>query len=236
MEAEPIRRRKLAHEVLDRLLAQLREGDYPVGTTLPSERELMERFAVGRPAVREALQALERMGLIRIVHGEGARVLPLSMHSIIGQISESATHLLSSSDDLLEHLKEARMAFEVGMVRMAAEHGTEEGIAALHEALEANRDSAADQARFQATDMAFHQAIAAVSGNPIYPAVSQAMLEWLGQFHAHLVRKPGAERVIVSEHERIYERIAAGDADGAAKAIIEHLTRASPLYRRDQTA
>lgn len=231
MNAEPIRRRKLSHEVLDRLLAHLRKGEYPVGTTLPSERELMEHFAVGRPAVREALQALERMGFISIVHGEGARVLPLTAATVIGQISDAAIHMLSSSGDLLEHLKDARTFFEVGMVRIAAEKRTDASLAALAEALEANRRSVADQAAFQATDMAFHRAIAAASGNPIYSAVSQAMLEWLSEFYGHLVRLPGAEKAILSEHQEIFDRIRAQDADGAAEAMTAHLSRANLRYR-----
>jgi len=236
MESEPIRRRKLSHEVLDRLLARLRNGDFPVGSTLPSERELMEHFAVGRPAVREALQALERMGFISIVHGEGARVLPLTAATVIGQISDAAIHMLSTSEDLLEHLKSARMFFEVGMVRLAAEQRTDADLARLADALEANRRSIADQAEFQSTDMGFHHAIAAASGNPIYVAVSQAMLEWLGQFYGQLVRHPGAEDMIFSEHKAILERIEARDPDGAAKAMTDHLTRANLRYRLAEQA
>lgn len=234
MRAEPIRRRKLSHEVLDRLLARMRRGDYPVGTTLPSERELMDQFGVGRPAVREALQALERMGFISIVHGEGARVLPLSAATVIGQISDAAVHMLSTSEDLLEHLKDARLFFEVGMVRQVAEQRSEADLARLAEALEANRRSIAEQAEFQKTDMAFHRTIAALSGNPIYLAVSQAMLEWLGKFYAQLVWNPGREHIVYDEHEVIYQRIAARDPDGAAKAMTDHLTRANQRYRLNE--
>lgn len=231
MQAEPIRRRKLAHEVLDRLLASMRNGDFPVGSTLPSERELMETFSVGRPAVREALQAMERMGFISIVHGEGARVMPMSATTVIGQISEAAMHMLSSSEDLLQHLKDARAFFEVGMVRIAAEKASEAELQALKEALEANRNAMHDPAEFQETDMAFHRAIATISDNPIYGAVSQAMLEWLGTFHSQLVWNRGAENIVYSEHEQIYRRIAARDPDGAAKAMTAHLARARQRYQ-----
>ena len=53
----PIQRRKLFQEVLDRLLERLRQGEFQPGDQLPSERELMQFYGVGRPAVREALQA-----------------------------------------------------------------------------------------------------------------------------------------------------------------------------------
>ncbi len=228
---QPIPRRKLAHELLDRLLARLRAGEFAVGSHLPSERELMQAYSVGRPAVREALQALERMGLVSIVHGERARVLPLSAQTVIAQISDLAVHLLSSSQDLLEHLKEARCRFEVDMVRIAAERATKGDIETLRRALEAHRASLADPSQFLRTDMAFHRAIAAISRNPIYLAVSQAMLEWLEKFHIELVRAPGAEQVTFTEHEKVFERIAARDREGAAKAITAHLTRANRFYR-----
>ena len=64
---------------------------------------------------------VERMGLIAITHGERASVLPLSARTVIGQVSAITRHLLSTSPQTLEHLKEARLFFEVGMVRIAAE-------------------------------------------------------------------------------------------------------------------
>ncbi len=229
--AAPIVRRKLGHEVQQRLLAGIRSGAYPVGELLPSERELMAQFGVGRPAVREGLQALERMGLIAIVHGEGARVKPLSADSVIAQISASAIHLLSGDSELLEHLKEARLAFEVAMARSAAQRATDDDIARLREAMAAHRASFGDPLRFLETDLALHKMIAAVSGNPVYVAVSQAMLQWLRNFHEDLVRAPGAEEVTLDEHQRLLECIARRDPDGAEQAVREHLTRANHKYQ-----
>ena len=56
--AEKISRRKLSDQVLDRLRDMIRRGELKAGDVMPSERALMERFGVGRPAVREALQSL----------------------------------------------------------------------------------------------------------------------------------------------------------------------------------
>ncbi len=226
----PIARRKLGHEVQERLLAEIRSGHFPVGSLLPSERELMAQMGVGRPAVREGLQALERMGLISIVHGEGARVQPLSADSVISQISASAVHLLAGDRQLLEQLKDARLAFEVAMARTAAMRASEEDIATLRAALDAHRASLGDPVRFLDTDMALHRTIAVVSGNPVYVAVSQALLQWLQSFYEDLVRAPGAEAVTVDEHGRMVECIARGDPDGAERAVREHLTRANQRY------
>lgn len=226
---EPIQRRKLSREVLDRLLDRIRSGEWAPGAQLPSERALMEAFGVGRPAIREALQALERMGLIAITHGERARVLPVSAERVIAQVAEIGHHLLASSSETLEHLKEARLFFEVGMVRIAAERATRADVERLRSALDAHAAASPDE--FLGRDMAFHRAIASISANPIYVALSQAVFEWLGRFHIELVRAPGAERLTIAEHRRIFERIAARDPDGAAKAMTAHLTRANKLYR-----
>ena len=190
----------------------------------------MAGLGVGRPAVREALQTMERMGLVSIVHGEGARVMPLSADKVIGQISDAAMHLLSGSSDLLEHLKEARLQFEVSMIRMAAERATPEQIEHLRGLLEDHKASLANSQQFLSTDMAFHHGIAEISGNAIYKAVSQAMLEWLEQFHHEAVRAPGAEKTSLNEHIKMFKCIAAHDPDGAAKVLTAHLKRASTHY------
>jgi GntR family transcriptional regulator, sialic acid-inducible nan operon repressor len=235
-EVAPIVRRKLGQEVQERLLAGIRSGAYPVGALLPSERELMAQFGVGRPAVREGLQALERMGLVSIVHGEGARVQALTADTVISQISETAIHLLAVDGALLEHLKEARLAFEVGMARAAATRASDADIAALRAAFDAHRASLGDPVRFLETDLALHRMIASVSGNPVYVAVSQAMLQWLTRFHEDLVRAPGAEAITLEEHGRLLDCIARHDADGAEAAIREHLLRSNERYGNSRRA
>src|SRR3546814_18432915 len=84
-ENEPSVRRKLADEVFDRLKAMIVSGERSPGESLPSERELMARFGVGRPAIREAMQALANLGLVTISHGERARVREIRARAAINQ-------------------------------------------------------------------------------------------------------------------------------------------------------
>jgi len=65
----------------------------------------MERFGVGRPAIREAMQSLASKGLVSISHGERAKVLRLTAKSIFRQVDLTAKIMLSQSADSLEHLK-----------------------------------------------------------------------------------------------------------------------------------
>ena len=95
-------------------------GELAPGDPMPSERDLMVRFGVGRPAVREAMQSMHTLELITISHGERAKVSELSVDIMFRQMDVVARMLLSASPNNLEYLKEARRLFELGMVKIAA--------------------------------------------------------------------------------------------------------------------
>jgi GntR family transcriptional regulator, sialic acid-inducible nan operon repressor len=227
---EIIAKRKLSGQVFERLKRLIVEGEKKPGSFMPSERELMARFGVGRPAIREAMQQLAAMGLVAINHGERARVLELTPHSLMRQVDESAKIMLSMSADSLEHLKAARIFFERGMARAAAQQATDEDINGLRATLDEQRRLLGDADRFIAADMRFHTQIAAISRNPIFTAVSQAMLGWLKLYHGDLLIWTGKENYTLTEHEDIISHLAANDADAAEAAMVKHLERSRALY------
>ncbi len=228
---EHIQRRKLSQQVYDRLMELISGGRIAPGEQLPSERDLMERYGVGRPAVREALQALERAGIITITHGERARVAVPTIESLVAQIAGGAQHLLRTQPGSLDHLKEARLFLESGLARLAATRADEAGLRELKARLDEHRRSRRRLEEFVGRDIAFHRQIAALTGNPIYTATLEAMLTWLSAYYRTLVRAPGAEGLTLAEHQRIYEAIAARDPAAAEAAMRDHLTRANTLYQ-----
>lgn len=231
MSSQPIVRRKLSDEIQDRLLVMIRAGELRPGDRLPSERALMDKFEVGRPAVREALQSLGSAGLIEINHGERARIAVPDTRQMFDRIGQTMVHLLQTSPSTLEDLKQARIMFEVGMVKMAAEAAKADDIERLQKLLDHQRESQQDVAEFVRADMAFHTAIAAVSGNSVCAILSEAMLEWLFHFRRDLLRMPGSELITLAEHERLLNAIAAQNVSEAETAMLDHLTRASERYR-----
>lgn len=230
MTSEPIPRRKLHQEVLDRLMARIHAGEFAPGEQLPSERDLMDVYGVGRPSIREALQQLERSGLVSISHGERARVLLPTAQAMVEQMTDAARYLLSVEPRTLDHLKEARVLLEAGVARLAAQRADAAGLALLRQRLDEHRQASLDD--FLERDIAFHRQIAAMSGNPVFPAAVEGMLAWLGAYYHSLVRAPGAESLTLQEHQRIYDAVASGRADEAAQAMSDHLNRANGLYRR----
>jgi DNA-binding FadR family transcriptional regulator len=231
-QSEQIVRRKLSDEVFARLKAMITSGELQPGDEMPSERELMERFGVGRPAIREAMQALAGMGLVVISHGERAKVLELTAQSIFRQMDMTAKIMLAKSSDTLEHLKSARIFFERGMAREAALKGDANDIASLREVLERQRQSLGDAEAFISADMEFHTRIARISRNPIYVAVSEAMLAWLKEYHTEMLIWTGKEKFTLAEHDEIVDRLAANDVDGSETALLKHLERSRALYAK----
>lgn len=226
-------KRKLSDEVFDRLKAMIVSGEAAPGASLPSERELMTRFGVGRPAIREAMQALANLGLVTISHGERAKVRQLTAHAAMRQVDTVAQMLLSTSPDSLEHLKEMRSFFERGMVRRAAELASAADVAELRALWERQSAAHGDAEAFIRADMAFHTRIAAMTGNPIYAAVSETMLGWLQEYHTNLLIWEGRGDRTLAEHAEIIDRIEANDADGAEQAMTRHLERSNHLYVHD---
>ncbi|WP_118134481.1 transcriptional regulator NanR [Oceanicella sp. SM1341] len=226
----PIIRQKLSDQVFDRLWAMIRSGELAPGDVMPSERALMERFGVGRPAVREALQSMANKGLISISHGERSRVNKLTAVIAFDQVDDIAKLLLSTEPANLEHLKQLRKLLEAGSVQLLAGRCTPADIAALRAAVADQRSSLGDDKAFVEKDIAFHVAIARLTGNPLIQAVTQAMLSWLFEYYTPLLHWSGREKTTLSEHERIVDHLEADDTEGAVRMMGDHLARSDPLY------
>jgi DNA-binding FadR family transcriptional regulator len=229
VEAKP--GRKLSEDIRERLLRRIRRGEFAPGDPLPSERDLKQSYEVGRPAIREAMQDLQRMGLLEIRHGRRARVAAPSLGRVVDEIGETMRHVLASSQANLEHFKEARFIFEMEMVRLAARKRSTSDIARLRALLEAQREASSDLERFVARDGEFHREIAAIGGNPIFPVLMEAMFKWLAATYRGAVSVPGLEKVTLHEHGQILDGIASGNPETAARYMADHLNRANELYR-----
>jgi DNA-binding FadR family transcriptional regulator len=227
----PIPRRKLSEEAALRLEAMIHEGVFPKGTMLPPERELMKIFGVGRASIREALFALNRMGLVRLRNGERARVTTPTPETLITELAGAARQFLLQPDGAA-YFQEARELFEVGVARLAAERATDEDVQRLRQALEANSSARGDADRFERTDVAFHYMLVTIAKNPIFTAVHDALVEWLTSQRTLSLRVAGAEESALRSHRRIYEAVAAKEPGGAALVMSEHLKDVADLVRR----
>ena len=223
--ASPIARRKLSDEVAVRIEEMIRSNQYPVGSFLPSERELMALYEVGRPSVREALHALGKMGLVRVANGERPRVTRPTPHDMLEHLSGAARLLLDEPEGVV-HFEQLRLFLEESVARHAAVHATPLHLAALEDALAANEQAIPRATAFAATDVAFHRVLMAVPENPIFPAVHEALVAWLIGQRTKLTDDPAKNRRSFAGHRRVVEAIRGRDAEAAGLAMRRHLEEA----------
>ena len=223
-----VRRRKLYEEVAHRLEAMIQEGEVEAGQQLPSERDLMRMFGVGRPAVREALFHLRKMGLVEIRSGERARVTRPTPRIMIDTLAGTARHMLAAPGGVSD-FQNARAFFEVGLARHAAQYATDEDLAEFEAALAANRKSLGNLVRFQRTDVDFHYVLAVIPRNPIFTAIHAALAEWLLE-QRQTTLAPGEDVVAYEAHRSIFDAVAARDADRAEQAMRAHLDYVARRY------
>ena len=231
MERETITRRRLSDEVLDRLEGLIHSGEFGLGDKLPSERNLMERFGVGRPSVREALFSLQKMGLVAITSGERARVTKPTPETVLNGLTGTVRHMLADAHGV-RHLQEARLFFEVGLARDAALHAAAEDIARLEAALAENRRALGDMEAFERTDVTFHYVLAEIPRNPVFVAIHEAVVGWLTEQRNTSLRNRGVAESAYDWHARIFRAVADHDVDAAERAMRGHLNDVSQYYWR----
>lgn len=223
-------RLKLSDQVFQRLRDMLANGELVPGDTVPSERVLMERFGVGRPAVREALQAMQSKGLITITHGERSRVNSLTASVAFNQLDDIAKLLLSSEPTNIDHLKQVRHILELGTIKLAAQKCTPGDASDLAELIEKQRRQLGKAEAFMKADIAFHTRLALLAGNPLIHSITEMMLTWLFEYHSSLLLWSGREETTLIEHSLILDYLKANDASSATRAMDDHLNRSSSNF------
>ena len=223
-----VRRRKLYEEVADQLERRIEDGDYAPSSQLPSERDLMREFCVGRPAIREALFHLRKMGLVEIRSGERARVTQPTPQFVIDALGGTARHMLSAPGGV-HNFQDAQVFFEAGLARHAALHASDEEVAGFEAALKANKATIGDLKRFERTDVTFHYVLAVIPKNPIFTAIHAALAEWLLE-QRQMTLAPGEDLIAYKAHKAIFDAVAARDPDRAEKAMRAHLAYVARRY------
>jgi DNA-binding FadR family transcriptional regulator len=226
---QPIKRRRLYQELVEQLTDLIVSGRLPPGTQLPSERELVEQFGVGRSAVREALFALQKMGMVTLNSGERASVVAPTSVALVNELAGAVRYYLSQPTGMHD-FQGARAFLEAGLARHAALHATPADLETLQRALKANEDALGDIERFIDTDVAFHYVLAEIAQNPIFTTLLTALAEWLRGQRASSVSARGSPEAAIAAHKRICKAIVAKDPDAAEREMRKHLQQVADFY------
>lgn len=224
-----IQRRRVHEDIVNYLLEDINDSVYKVGEELPSERDLMEEFHVGRPAVRESLMKLERMGVIETRPGVRAKVCEPSVFPLLEEMG-SVVRLNMRTSAGQKEILETRLFFENALVRIAAKQIDAAGLQKLRDVLDVQKAFLDDMPKFSDTDQEFHGIIAAISEIPMVVALYQNMGKWLLDQHLKTLAVKGQAKRAYAAHEEIYAAISAHDPDAAETAMTAHLTQVETIY------
>ncbi|WP_277424289.1 FCD domain-containing protein [Desulfovibrio sp. ZJ200] len=216
------------------LLEDIQSGIYQEGQKLPSERELMEEFGVGRPAVREALSALGRMGLVELSPGMRARVCKLTLRPLLEEM-RATLQIYSSSPDGWRQLHDLRLFFETSVARQLAHSITDEQLGQLEEVLESQRHflEHSEIRSFAEADIAFHRLLVEFLGNPFLGLLAEGFAGWLiTPLYASMQVRRQSERSCTA-HQAVFEALTRRDPDGAEQAMRLHLEEMRAIYQVD---
>jgi GntR family transcriptional repressor for pyruvate dehydrogenase complex len=220
----PGRRQRLGDQLYGQILGQIVSGRLREGDRLPAEKDICAMFGVSRPVVRQALMRLRADGLVQGRQGAGSFVM--------SRPAEQLTHL-AGADEVAAVLRciEVRLPLEGAAARLAAQRHTPAQLSRLGAAHTDFVRQVEDGRMTPEADFAFHAAVAAASGNDLFPtllATIEGALTGFMRLSLGLTRSGTKERArqVLSEHTHVLEAIRAGDGDAAAIAMQFHINAA----------
>lgn len=225
-------RRTSTDEVVRELERRIHSSELTADEKLPSEAALAIEFAVSRTVIRESLGYLRERGYLYTINGRGTFVRYPDAQTMSTVIER---HLRFSQDNniTVANLYEARAVIEVASARLAAKRASTDDLAALADYLAEMQRGAGDPERYAVADMGFHVRIAQSSGNPMLPGLLAPMARTIisGMVHTH--SEPEGVPSGLAMHAKILDRLIAGDADGAAESMAEHLRQSESIFPKE---
>ena len=209
-------------EVARQLTTLIAGGTFPAGSRLPPERQLAESLGVGRSAVREALAALEILGLVQVRPGSGT-YLRDSMSELL---PTTLSWGLMLSADHTAQLSEVRTGLEVQAAVLAASRGDAEVLAVLHADLAAMEAATDDLPAFIEADAAFHLHLAQAAGNAVMADLLRTTRSLLRVWSERRLQTSEQALTACREHRAVLDAVAANDATAAAAAMSSHMRTA----------
>ncbi len=221
----PLRRRGLAQEVADRLVDVIAAEPAPE-IALPAERALGEQLGVSRNVLREALAALDQMGLVET---RGKTRVGLTPRARVHQLTRRSPE--GAARELMLDPVEVRRMIEPETAALAAGRATPEAIADIERWLVLMERGAADGTSVVDDDSGFHVAIARATGNGMLIDLVSTLADALRRSREVSFQPPEAVAAALADHRAILHAIRAGDPDAARAAMGAHLNHVEDLIR-----
>jgi GntR family transcriptional repressor for pyruvate dehydrogenase complex len=224
----PIPRSTLTEAAFEKLISHVVNGDWKAGDRIPSERELCQQLGIARTSLREALKAMELIGMLDSRVGDGTFVCERSEF-----LSRPLLWAFTGSDHIeLRDIMEARTLLEEDLAGLAAERASDAEIEAIGHLVRMMADCIKQGKSILDEDMKFHLAIASAAHNQVLRNAVQLLRNLMRQWIHFKLLIPNVPSKVLSRHETIYHAIRDRNPQGARAAMREHLEETISLVAR----
>lgn len=218
-----VKRRRLHEPVADQIRQAIFGGLIVPGHKLPPERELAEHFQTSRVALREALRALEKEGLITIKRGAGGGAFVAEADNALIALSESLNTVVKLGSAKSAHLTEMRCILEPEISRLATLRATAEDITAIEAVVIAQEKELESGEISRKLDMEFHRCVAAAAHNNVLTIVVNAVNQSIRDSILRSKRTTEMRKRVVGYHRDILEALQGGNAELAKRIMGSHV-------------
>lgn len=233
------RRIKLVDEIIESIRQDIVTRRLPDGERLPSEKELSDRFGVSQPTVREAIRALETLGLVEVLHGSGSFVRSQGDFALASALQ---TLLQLRSVGIMEVI-EIRQVLGRHSIRLAVAHATDEDVAAIAASCAAfeHPEEFADVDQVLAHVIGFQRALSAASHSALLQSLEAFLLALLNEVQAKALANRGvrfwrARALDFQEHRvAILESLRSGDPLAAGEAMDQYFDAQRKRFEQDDS-
>lgn len=228
----PIRNTKVYEQVIDQIKDMIADGTLKKGDRLPSERSLVEQLQVSRASLREALRALEVIGLVECKQGEGNYIKTSFENNLLEPLS--IMYRLERSNP--KEIWELRKTMEVEAVGLAAKRVTDVQLKELSKLLLSFNDEE-DENYNAEIDKQFHYKLAECSGNiliyNILKTVSVLVEDFIKGARTKILMDKENKKVLFKQHKAMLIAVEKHSSVDARKAMREHLDYAMEFMEKD---
>ena len=222
----------VAASVFERLLSAIVSGQWKPADRIPPERDLSQQLGVGRASLREALKALELIGMIESRVGDGTFVCGRSEF-----LSRPLLWAITGSSLVnVNEIVESRVVLEGETAAFAAQRATAEDLVSIEKHLELFDASRADADLLLEADLRFHLGIANAAHNQILFNAVQMIRNLMRQWMLVTLHVPGLAPKVSVQHRAIFEAVRSGDAQGSREAMYAHLKDMGSMLVRIRSA
>ena len=217
---QAIRKTRVSEEIIGQVRDLITSGRLKIGDRLPAERELATILHVGRSTVREAIRALESLGILQARPGEGTFLVSNPDEQKPDPITANAFRSWENQRKLFE----VRMVIEPDIAALAARRAAFEQIVKMRDILQEQEASVKQGEIDMKADTAFHFLLAESAGNEILLHIMDSLMSLLHETREASLRTAGRSVTSLKQHKAIVRAIEARDPAAAERRMREHIT------------